>query len=71
MVDKGIIRAIGSVLDSKEPRFLIVSLEGLNFVMKCGRDHLLDANGINPMVSIVEQCGLLDKLEHLQFSKNQ
>ena len=71
MVDKGIIRAIGSVLDSKEARFLIVSLEGLSFIMKCGRDQLVDANGVNPMIAIVEQCGLLDKLEALQFSKNQ
>lgn len=63
MADKGIIRAIGSVFDSKEPRFLIVALEGINFILKCGSESLLDANGANPFVAIIEQTGLLDKLE--------
>ena len=70
MVEKGIIQAIGSVFDTQEPRFLIVALEGINFVMKMGKEHL-SKEGVNPFVEVVERSGLLDKLEQLQFSKNQ
>ena len=58
-------------MESRDPRTLVVALEGINFILKCGREHLLDANGNNPMVVVAEQCGLVDKIEQLQLVKNQ
>jgi len=65
MVDRGILRAIGSVLGSREPRTLVVALEGINFILKCGEEKLIDANGQNPMVVQAEACGLVDSIEQL------
>ena len=36
LVEKGILQAIGSVLESRDPRTLVVALEGCNFILKCG-----------------------------------
>ena len=71
LVEKGIFQAIGSVLESRDPRTLVVALEGINFILKCGQEHLLNEHGSNPMVVVAEQCGLVDKIEQLQLVKNQ
>ena len=40
LVEKGTIQAIASVLDSREPRTLVVALEGINFILKAGLEHM-------------------------------
>lgn len=70
MVHKGSLQALGAIMDSQEPRPLTVALEGIAFVLKAGCS-MSDEGGQNPMVLAVEQCGLIEKLEQLQFSKNQ
>ena len=32
---------------------------------------MIDEQGQNPMVIIAEQCGVVDKIEQLQLTKNQ
>ncbi len=71
LVDKGILQAIGSVLDCKDVRSLVVALEGINFILKSGKNHMVGENGQNPMVVVAEQCGLVDKIEQLQMVQNQ
>ena len=71
MVGRGILRAIGQVLDCRDPRTLVVALEGINFILKNGQEHLLDANGNNPMIAKAEECGLVDQMEQLQMVENQ
>ena len=42
MAECGIMQAIGSVLESKEPRTLLVALEGINFILKAGQEHMIN-----------------------------
>ena len=63
MVEHGMLQAIGSVLESREPRTLIVALEGINFILKAGQEHMVSDTGSNPMVIVAETCGLVDKIE--------
>lgn len=58
-------------MESRDPRTLVVALEGINFILKSGQEHLLTEQGTNPMVVVAEQCGLVDKIEQLQLVKNQ
>ena len=69
MVNRGIISAIGQVLTGRDPRSLVVALEGLNFILKCGQEHLV--NGENPFVAKAEECGIVDHIEQLQMVENQ
>jgi len=71
MTEKGMLQAIGSVLECKDVKTLVVALEGINFILKSGKEHLTNENGQNPLILIADQCGLIDKLEQLQMSKNQ
>lgn len=71
MTEKGMLQAIGSVMDSRDPKTLVVALEGINFILKCGQTHLMSEDNVNPLVAIAEKCGLVDKLEQLQLMKNQ
>ena len=59
------------MLGSRDPRTLIVALEGINFILKCGQEHLIDGNGANPMVAQAEACGIVDAIEQLQMMENQ
>ena len=54
LVEKGILQAIGSVLESRDPRTLVVALEGINFILKCGQEHLTEHGASNPMVIVAE-----------------
>lgn len=41
LVQKGILKGLGSVLSFKEPRILAVALEGIDNVLKIGKQHYL------------------------------
>lgn len=65
LVDKGALQAIGSVLDSNDPRSLVVCLEGINFILKAGKEKMPFENGSNPMVTAAMMTGIVDKIEQL------
>jgi len=48
----------------------MVSLEALENILKCGKEHFVDNNGDNMFTLVAEQSGLIDKLEELQMHKN-
>lgn len=39
LVDKGILKALCAVLTMKDPRILAVALEGIENVLKAGKEH--------------------------------
>jgi len=65
LVEKQIIKALGSMLTVKEPRILLVSLEGLTNILKCGADNY-SSSGENEFAMILDREGVLDHLEELQ-----
>ena len=69
LAQRGIIQALGQVLSFPEARILMVSMEALDNVLKVGQKNL-NANGENPFALIVEQSGMIDKIEQLQVHKN-
>jgi hypothetical protein len=70
LVDKGIIKALGCILQVKDVRMLAVSLEGLDNVLASGHEHFKNEDGDNTFAIIMEQEGLLDSLEDLQQHPN-
>ena len=70
LVDRGLIKALGSTLSSKDVRMLAVALEGLENTLACGQKHFLNNNNDNEFALILEQEGLLDELELLQQHPN-
>jgi len=69
LVDKQIIKALGSMLTVKEPRILLVSLEGLTNILKCGAANF-SSSGENEFATILDREGVLDHLEDLQEHPN-
>ena len=57
--------AFNSVLDCQDAQTLIVTMEGISFLLKKGKEHCLDENGQNIFAQVAESCGILDKLEQL------
>lgn len=71
LVQKGLIRALGSVLNSNNVRVIAVALEGLENVLKTGQEHFRDPDtGDNRFGIVFETLGYLDVLEELQNHKN-
>ena len=70
LVDKGLIKALGGVLQINDVRMLAVALEGLENTLKCGQKHYLNGEGENIYTMILEQQGCLDDLENLQTHAN-
>ena len=70
LVNKGLIKALGGVLQINDVRMLAVSLEGLENILSCGEKHYINDDGENVYTIIFEQLGLLDDLENLQTHAN-
>jgi len=66
LVQKGLIKALGSVLKINDVRMLTVALEGLENTLACGEKNYKNAEGDNMFSIIMEQEGCLDDLEELQ-----
>lgn len=57
------------MLTVKEPRILLVSLEGLTNILRCGAKHY-SSSGENAFALILDREGVLDHLEELQQHPN-
>ena len=64
------MQALGTILEIQDPKTLTISMEGVAYILKAGKG-LLTENGDNPFALVAEQCGVMDKIEGLQFNENQ
>lgn len=48
LVEKGILKALCSVLSMKDPRILAVALEGIENVLKAGKEHFMIVSSLFP-----------------------
>ena len=69
-VQSGIIQALCSLFQEKDVKIISVAMEGLNRILKCGKEHFSENKDISEFASIVEQCDGLAKLEQLQQHPN-
>ena len=67
LADKGALQALVAVLDIQtEARTLIVSMEGISNILKCGKQHFTnEGQDENPFAVVLEKCGGVDKIEDL------
>ena len=56
------------MLECVDNKALIVAIEGIGNILKCGKQHFLNENGENLFCLELEFVGGLDKLENLQIS---
>lgn len=64
------MKAMGVMMTMKESRQLMVMLEALENILKCGEAHFKNAEGHNQFVLQMEAEGVLDNLEDVQTHKN-
>ena len=69
-VESGIIQGLCSLFDENDVKIVSVALEGLNRILKCGKENFMGQDEISEFASIVEQCNGLNKLEKLQQHLN-
>lgn len=62
---KNALQAFNAVLKIQDPKTLIVAMEGVENILKCGQEHFLNALGLNEFALALETCGGLDQLEEL------
>lgn len=55
LVDKGLIKGLGSVLTVKDVRMLAVALEGLGNILNCGAENFMNSDGENRFALLMEQ----------------
>ena len=68
--EAGIIQALCSLFNETDVKIISVALEGLNRILKCGKENYMEGKETSDFAVIVEQCGGLSKLEHLQQHAN-
>ena len=65
LVEKGILKALTSVLKMREARILAVALEGIENILKAGKQHYNQLGQDNKFAYELELCGGLEMLEPL------
>lgn len=70
LVQNNAIPAICSLLTERDARILSVAMEGLNQILKQGKETFVLPDGTNPFAVIVDESGGLSKLELLQSHPN-
>jgi len=70
LVEKGILRALCSVLRMNEARVIAVALEGIDNILKAGQEHYSHLGQENQFTIKLEVEGGLDILENLQQHQN-
>ncbi|CAI4225679.1 unnamed protein product [Auanema sp. JU1783] len=65
MVKAGVIRPFCALLGCKDPQIIQVVLDGINNILKLAGDNL------EGVCNQIEECGGLDKIEHLQNHENE
>ena len=53
-VDKGILQALATVLEIQDPKTLTVSLEGIAYVLRAGKQNEATEEGENPYALLAE-----------------
>ena len=69
-VEFGIIQALCSLFTENDMKIVSVALEGLNRILKCGKENFVGSGQVSEFVGVVEQCGGLNKIEKLQHHLN-
>lgn len=65
LVSKGVIEPMCELLAVKDSQVVQVVLDGLNNILR------MAANNYQPIATLIEQCGGLDKIETLQNHENE
>jgi importin subunit alpha-1 len=65
LVERGSLKALSSVLDFVDAKALIVAMEGISNILKCGKQNFLNENGENLFCLELEFVGGVDKIENL------
>lgn len=68
--NNGILETICLILKMNDPKFIAVGIESLGNLLKCGKTHP-NSDGSNPIVIKIEELGMLDVLESLQYNPIQ
>lgn len=66
LINQGILEVLCQCLKMKEPKLLVISLEALYNILAFGRRHFIQ-NGQNMIVKRIEQLGMFEVLENLQY----
>ncbi len=66
----GASRPLCEILAVQDARIVNVALEGLENMLRVGAKEV-DTTGFNPVVSVIEEAGGIDRLEQLQHHQNQ
>jgi hypothetical protein len=66
IIKQGIIEIVCECIKINEPRYIAVSLEALSNLLEFGKNYYT-VEGKNQVVKMIEQLGMFDVLERLQF----
>ena len=64
--ENGILETVCSILKSTEPKYIAVAIESLGNLLNHGKKYL-NQDGSNPIVNKIEELGMYDILESLQY----
>ena len=71
LLDGGIVHFIKQFIDNQNSTVVNLGLEALSNLLAYGQTYWRDEMGRNMVGKMLEECGLLDILEQLQYSPNQ
>jgi hypothetical protein len=66
IIAQGIIQIVCDCLKLEDPKYIAVSLEALANLLTFGKQHYLE-NGVNLVQKKIEELGVTDLLESLQY----
>jgi len=66
LVQQGCIKPLCDLLTCNDPRLVTVALEGIENVLKAGKQEELSHGGTNPYTTVVDEAEGIDKLKQLK-----
>jgi hypothetical protein len=67
ILGQNIVEIVCDCIKINEPRYIAVALEALSNLLEFGKKYYVDNNGKNLIVKKIEQLGMFDVLEQLQY----
>ena len=69
-MEEGVIKPLCDLLDTGDSKIIMVAIEGIENILRVGKQDSATSGGVNRYAQMVEAHGGLEKLENLQSHEN-
>lgn len=66
-----IVETVCAILKMKQPKLIAVAIEAMTNLLKIGKNYFLNSDGSNPVAIRLEELGMIEYIESLQYHESE